>query len=441
MHEANDSTEKRVRMVQALLLLAGALFLLATLVYNELLLSRLDPHPPLGDAMTSAIRTTQLVFLVVGAVFAGLSAAMHRVRMLALIARWPLVANILVAGVLVFLPLLAVELAARPFTTNVQKTTIFERDSQLGWRLKPNSRDLWGGAPVVVNSKGIIGPEMSYERTPGAVRVLYLGDSVAFGYGQRSYDLAFPFQVQPLLTARLGQTVETINASVPGFATWQERLFMANEGSKYSPDLIVIAFVLNDVMDNAGSQTSAGAADGWELAHTTSLWLDKEFSRSGLVFLIRKLAERLRFGSNVQAGAAREDLSAVEMLAREPQSAQVQDAWLATRAEMSEIFALCAERNLPVALVVFPYLFQFADAQDLAAPQQEAMRLAMENDMPAIDLLPLLAVAAQQQGIEPHTYFIDQNHLSAAGHQAVAEILAEALYRLMAEKSLRREQP
>ena len=46
--------------------------------------------------------------------------------------------------VLICLPLLAIELAARPLTVNTHKTTIFERDNELGWRLKPNSQDLMG---------------------------------------------------------------------------------------------------------------------------------------------------------------------------------------------------------------------------------------------------------------------------------------------------------
>ena len=116
------------------------------------------------------------------------------------------------------------------------------------------------------------------------MRVLFLGDLVAFGYGQKDYEHVFPNEVQPLIAQRLKQPVETINASTPGFGTWQERRYLVREGIKYQPDLVIVAFVLNDFIDNMGSQTLAGVTGGWELTHMASSWVDNASAEAGRCF-------------------------------------------------------------------------------------------------------------------------------------------------------------
>ena len=96
----------------------------------------------------------------------------------------------------VFLPISILELSLRPFFELKTKTTIFVRDDVLGWRLRPNSNDIWGGVRVKINGKGLRGPELAYSKPPDVLRILYLGDSVTFGYTLNSYTETFPMSLK-----------------------------------------------------------------------------------------------------------------------------------------------------------------------------------------------------------------------------------------------------
>ena len=85
-------------------------------------------------------------------------------------------------------PVLGFEAFAGPFVG--RDTTIFARDAELGWCLRPGARDSWLGAVVEINVDGMRGPEL---RTDASQRILFLGDSVVFGaFIERDADTLSP---------------------------------------------------------------------------------------------------------------------------------------------------------------------------------------------------------------------------------------------------------
>ena len=97
-----------------------------------------------------------------------------------------------------------------------------------------------------MNSRGIRGPEYSYEKKTNEYRILALGDSFTEGYTVQFEEL-FSEVVKKQLTDR---NCEVINAGTGGYSTDQELLFFREEGRKYSPDLTVLLFCHNDVLSN-----------------------------------------------------------------------------------------------------------------------------------------------------------------------------------------------
>jgi hypothetical protein len=102
-----------------------------------------------------------------------------------------------------------------------------------------------------MNSHGLRDREYDYEKPPGTVRILALGDS---------FTEAFQFDLErtwtKLLEERLngrgdGRRYEVINAGRSGMATTHEWLFYSHEGKKYDPDLVLLLFIVNDFQENS----------------------------------------------------------------------------------------------------------------------------------------------------------------------------------------------
>jgi lysophospholipase L1-like esterase len=104
---------------------------------------------------------------------------------------------------------------------------------------------------VRINSHGLRDDEIPYAKPAGTKRILFLGDSMTFGYGVEA-EQAFP----DLVRAALGSLgVQTINAGCPSFGTCDELDFFREEGVKYHPDIVAVVFFRNDVEDNVDRST------------------------------------------------------------------------------------------------------------------------------------------------------------------------------------------
>ena len=73
-----------------------------------------------------------------------------------------------------------------------------------------------------------------------------------------------------------GINAEVFNAGISGFSTAEELLFLENEGIKYKPDFVVLAFFANDYGDNYSRKI-------FTLSESGELILNKkEYIRAGL---------------------------------------------------------------------------------------------------------------------------------------------------------------
>ncbi len=129
-------------------------------------------------------------------------------------------------------------------------------DSQLGWRNIANWQATTFGQELRTNSKHLRDREYEYQKTSGWNRILVLGDSFVWGYGVANRDI-----FTEVLEARFASDqlpCEVINTGVSGWGTDQEYLYFANEGVKYSPDLVVLAFYLGNDPANCISSIQYG---------------------------------------------------------------------------------------------------------------------------------------------------------------------------------------
>lgn len=102
---------------------------------------------------------------------------------------------------------------------------------------------------VRTNSKGLRADvEFPYEKPPGVKRIVVLGDSFGMGY-EVDLDKTFLAQMQHVLANHSIRT-EVINLSVSGHGTAEELIVLQNEGVKYHPDLVLLAWNSTDIEDN-----------------------------------------------------------------------------------------------------------------------------------------------------------------------------------------------
>jgi hypothetical protein len=150
---------------------------------------------------------------------------------------------------------LLTEISLRLFVPDTRSPYIY--DEFTGTRLNPGQRYVFlseGYSNNVINSQGLRDREHSLDKPPGTYRIVILGDSFceAFQVPQRNAFwsvLERELQQRPQFRDR---TVEVINFGVSGFGTIQEWQMLRHYASRYSPDLVLLAFLPgNDVRNNS----------------------------------------------------------------------------------------------------------------------------------------------------------------------------------------------
>ena len=415
---------KKLNIPRYLILLSGLILILLALFYNEFLITLLSPMLPLKAPSILSIRSIQLTFLITGITLVVVSECIKRIPILSDILSKPIMNNSLLVVISLFMFVFVLELFLRPFVDN-QFTSIFVPDKNLGWKLKPNSEDEWGGVKVKINGKGLRGPELNYKKPPNVIRVLYLGDSITFGYKLADYEQTFPYQIESILKANYRYNIETVNAGVGGYSPWQEYKYLTMEGVKYSPDLMIVSFVLNDVVEKFELSRFGGTDEGYQLGNTVITTIDKLTQLSSIAYFTKKIGSRLRFGNDIENEAETTELLNVKSLILNTEDKIMNSAWEMTLLNLGKIIEFAKTNKIPIIVAIFPYKFQFDNIQTLSYPQRKIISFTKDYDIPAIDLLSALAAKIKDNMLDKNALFLDENHLSALGNKIVANILVE----------------
>ncbi len=120
-------------------------------------------------------------------------------------------------------------------------------------RTQPNShfthKSADGRWAFEINAQGFRDArDYNYEKPIGTLRILALGDSNTLGYEVRQ-QATFSEIIERDLAAK-GVKAEVLNTGVSGFSTAEQLAFLENEGLRYRPDIVLLAFYRNDFEDN-----------------------------------------------------------------------------------------------------------------------------------------------------------------------------------------------
>lgn len=363
----------------------------------------------------------------------------------------PLLVNFALASAAVFVMLFLLELGLRAYAF-VQNRTAPEADgtaAEVPLYVLCDCPYLYGLNPAhpEISAQGLRDREYANPKPDGVTRVLVLGDSITYGINVAA---AATFSEQT--EQSLGGQVEVINAGVAGYTPYNELLFFREAGRRFEPDVVVVAFSLNDV---ANPRLHINYADEQIEAIPEAAIPNLTYDREHILPLIeaRQHASPLEWSAlynfvSERLGPREGDFRSYQDLAgytevngrrwptfitgEDTLSIQVlQDyqspEWQWLRGMYGQLQTAVDQEGARLVIVAVPLAYQLEEGYPFL-PQTLLGRYAAENGLPYLDLLPAFQKHAGEPlffGDTAGTY--DVWHLTERGHALAAETLREFL--------------
>jgi len=276
------------------------------------------------------------------------------------------------------------------------------------YELRPGLEGTFRNQTVRTNGLGLRGPDVTREKPAGTRRIAVLGDSNTFGWGVGEGE-PYTQLVQQALD-KTGRRFEVLNFGVPGYNTTMEVATYESKAAAFSPDLVIIHFIGNDLdlphfMQPPENLRSAAHSDLWDL------W-------------------QARFGSlqdEADPDLLAHDRSKLDPEYRQKVRGQYQhmvgpDAY---RREMAKLGALTREKKIPVIVMALG---------DVSGEGSLAHQAADANGMRFLDASPRFYRYLVEHGLGTEkadwqrTFRIPHDgHPNRLGHQLYAEVILDEL--------------
>lgn len=275
-----------------------------------------------------------------------------------------------------------------------------------------------GGAPDVVemrvNAAGFRGPAPELAKASGVTRVLCVGDSHTFGWGVPE-GATWPDRLREELASRRPDArFEVLNAGVDNYDTVQEVLLLEQRLLAYEPDLVVLQFYVNDAAVHGVAPVGEREPDlvlRWTDPSRTS-WLSPLREHSRFLDLACDWLYR-RHGLSTYSDR------------RTRLYAEGEPGWELVRASLRRARDVLAERDVPFAVALFPFLVREGDALTSHRAFELVRAFCDGERIACIDAEPaFLALEVDPLRVSPHDY-----HANAAGHRVFAAAVCEGLER------------
>lgn len=259
-----------------------------------------------------------------------------------------------------------------------------------------------------INGLGNRGGEVAAGKPPGTARLVFLGDSITFGFYVGEDETFVALAAERLAQAvPAGCRLEALNAGVSSLNSGQVLAHLRERALDWSPDVVVWSFYANDVRDTGGQEG--------DLLFPARRGVPGALSNLAAGRLLRRWLAASRLGASLPLEDA------------DPANAAVEAAWKRVEAELLAGRDLLRERGAALLVAAFPAGVQLERPWTAAGYQDRLAALCERLGIPFVDLLPAFAEA----GTVAELYHEgDLIHPTERGHSAAAAALAE---RLLAE--------
>jgi len=336
---------------------------------------------------------------------------------------------------------------------------VWEPDPKLGWRHIQGARRHYteeGSGLIEINELGYRDRQRQPDKPTGIYRVIIFGDSMTES-SQVNLDQTFPSLLEEKLRGQ-GPSVEVWNFGVNGYSPIQELLLFKQAGPRYKPDLVILALFLDN--DVSGCHPALSIAPLAPFVTLDEDVLRFDYSRAEQsyadyhrqpIYTIRRFSALYRVLSHgwhrrlaaaqAQAGTADKIIPQRFRLYLPSPESSWEQAWSTLERVLME-FAAEAQRqetrlvvlSVPAGHVINPRAWQntldthpaMLDKDwDLEGPDRRLKAFAQEHGL----LLLQPGEVFRQAGHEPPLFFGDLGHMTARGHQLMAETLEGFLQR------------
>lgn len=284
-------------------------------------------------------------------------------------------------------------------------------DPEIRAELPADFDGLMLGNQVRTNSFGLRGPATTLAKPAGVFRIAVLGDSWAFGWGVGEGE-PFPEVLATLLDRPHGAgRVEVLNFSVWAYNTLQELAVLRAKALAFKPDLVLVAYNVNDVEDLDG-EASSPTAD--------SRLRDLESTLNEHCHLFRFVDDRLRRLALRMGVERKEKVASYQRLYTE-----TSPAWRRVRDGFRDIRDAAAAAGARTYLVLCPWINVLDDRNPYQGIHRQVVDEAERLGIPALDLFEAFRGRdAASLRISP----LD-GHPTAEGHRIAAAAIAADLRR------------
>lgn len=291
----------------------------------------------------------------------------------------------------------------------------------VAYQLVPNKTAGSIHGKLVINDWGFRDTDFPKEKPAGESRIFVLGDSVV--YGEAAKDEAFTFVLERLLQDSVNpagsRTINVINTGVPSYSTCQELSLLVNYLDGFSPDRVIVGYVVNDPEKPRvpfGLDLATGQINPIYRAYH---WFKQNvISIKYVIAKVSPVVVRMR-GGVTHYGPAVDQRNEINyaMALHDPKGPY----WRRCAQCIEGFAAYQKARNVPVLFVIFPLM------TEMRSPEMRAIYAQVEKTVKAaglqvLNLHPLLMKAG-----DIDRYKGDGIHPSVEGHALVARFIHEFL--------------
>ena len=259
-----------------------------------------------------------------------------------------------------------------------------------------------------INSRGYRDLERTLPKPEGVRRAVCIGDSFSWGTSVL-FDDAWPQRVERTLTRERRERWEAVNLAEPGLNAVQEASRLDSEGFAYGPDVVVVAYVLNDSEDETAAEARRAADWEEERRRPPS---PSVFDRSALARFVRT-----RLWATVENRRRVEGFRSMY--------ADDYAGWAAARLALKAMGGMCREHGVPLVVAIFPLFGNTLDGgYPFADVHAKVAQAAGEAGAKVVDLLPLY------RGLDWRLLVVngaDDEHPNEIAHRIAAQAIARAV--------------
>ncbi len=262
------------------------------------------------------------------------------------------------------------------------------------------------------NSLKLRGKQFEVARNNRVMRVVVLGDSLAYGQGVWPYEKRFPEQALTIFQKRHpGLDIEIINTGIAGQDLIQHNQYLAKFVLALKPDFVLYQWFIND-MNTTYDDLSLFVAPP---LISNAKWHKTLTEKSVLYFLLQRTWGQIR----TQLGLQRNVNEYLTGKFSDPKSKYA----LAANEQLNKLLNRLKQENIPHGIVLFPSLDTKMSAYQLGFLHKQVLDVCKEHEIGCLDLRQ--AYSKYDGQIKDLWANIFDHQPSALAHRVAAEEIVD----------------